>query len=147
MTIQHVTDEHYYQVYDVINDWWGGRAMQHLVQPLFFHHFQQTSFIIEHEQEMRAFLIGFLSQTNPAIAYIHLVGVHPDDRAKGLARQLYTHFFNVVQQVGCETVQCITSPTNEASIRFHEALGFTSQKVEHYTGDGQARIVFQKALL
>ena len=147
MTIRHVIDEDYYKVFDVINNWWGGRAMQHLVQPLFFQHFQQTSFIFEQQQDMRAFLIGFLSQTNPSIAYIHLVGVHPDDRTKGLARTLYTHFFEVVQQVGCESVQCITSPTNEASIRFHETLGFTSQQVNHYIGDGQARIVFHKTLL
>lgn len=32
---------------DVINNWWGGRQMTHLLPRFFFEHFQSTSFIVE----------------------------------------------------------------------------------------------------
>ena len=144
---RNIVTEDYNKVMNVLNDWWGGRSMTHLLPRLFFEHFQQTSFIMEKENELIGFIIGFISQTNPQKAYIHFVGVNPIYRKKGLANNLYQLFFNIVQQLGCKEVSCITTPINTGSIAFHEAMAFTTQVVKDYAGEGQDRVVFTKVLL
>ena len=38
-------------------------------------------------------------------AYTHFVGVHPDYRNMGIAKQLYETFFGKVHELGCSTVR------------------------------------------
>src|ERR1700748_2883219 len=64
-------------VITVIDDWWGGRQMAGMLPRLFFEHFTDTCFAAERDGELAGFLVGFLSQSRPAEAYIHFVGVHP----------------------------------------------------------------------
>ncbi|GMA58032.1 acetyltransferase (GNAT) family protein [Alicyclobacillus sacchari] len=144
MNIRNVEVDDYYKVIEVLDDWWGGRQMTHLLPRLFFEHFQPTSFIVENDGMLSAFLIGFVSQTHPNEAYIHFVGVNPELRKSGLARQLYQKFFDVVQDMGCNIVRCITSPANEGSVAFHTRMGFTASVGVDYAGRSQDRILFQK---
>lgn len=109
----------------VVDEWWGGRPMRHLLQRLFFEHFNPTSFVFEDARGIRAFLIGFQSQTAPNIGYIHFVGVDPVLRKHGLARRLYHTFFTSLATLGCTEVRCITSPVNTGSVAFHRQMGFT----------------------
>ena len=146
MQTRNIVVEDYTKVMSVLNDWWGGRTMTHLLPRLFFEHFQPTSFVIESHEELVAFIIGFVSQTNPKEAYIHFVGVNPTYRKQGHANDLYQLFFSTVRQLGCNKVRCITTPVNKGSIAFHEAMGFTVQLVKEYAGDGQDRIVFSKEI-
>lgn len=146
----------YERVTAVVDEWWGGRPMRSLLPRLFFQHFNPTSFAIDKASELQAFLIGFVSQSNPSVAYIHFVGVNPSSRGLGLARHLYEHFFQVVQALGCTEVRCITSPVNVGSIEFHRSMGFSllpgSGEVDgipvafNYDGEGQHRVQFQKEL-
>ena len=146
MLTRNIVEDDYYKVIDVLDDWWGGRQMTHLLPRLFFEHFQATSFIIEHDGILSAFLIGFLSQSHPSEAYIHFVGVHPEFRKSGIAKQLYQRFFTTVRDMGCNTVRCITSPVNEGSIFFHRRMGFSVKLASDYAGRGQDRILFSKSI-
>ena len=96
MQIRNIVVDDYYKVISVLNDWWGGRQMTHLLPRLFFEHFQTTSYVIETEKELVAFLIGFISQTNANVAYIHFVGVNPNYQKQGHANHLYSLFTNRV---------------------------------------------------
>jgi GNAT superfamily N-acetyltransferase len=78
--------------------------MADMLPKLFFQHFQDTSFVVEHDDQIVAFLVGFVSQTYPEQAYIHFVGVHPEYRKNGLAKQLYERFFETVKAKGCTEV-------------------------------------------
>ncbi|RDW17288.1 GNAT family N-acetyltransferase [Oceanobacillus chungangensis] len=145
MKVRNVIEDDYYKVIDVINDWWGGREMTHLLPRLFFDHFQQSSFVVEEDNnELAAFLIGFVSQTHPDEGYIHFIGVNPELRNRGIARELYRQFFQTVRNLGCEKVKCITSPVNESSVSFHKSLGFSVSLGRDYAGLGQDRILFSK---
>ena len=144
MQTHNITEEDYYKVIDVLNNWWGGREMTHLLPRLFFEHFQSTSFIVEDNEVLSAFLIGFVSQSNSNEAYIHFVGVYPKIRKNGLARELYELFFAKVRSLGCSTVRCITSPVNEGSISFHKSMGFSVSLKTDYAGAGQDHILFSK---
>lgn len=108
----------------VIAEWWGGRELSGLLQPLFFEHFGSTSLIIEDEQGLAAFLIGFDSADEPRTAYVHFIGVRPDLRAAGLGRSLYEEFADRATERGIRTLRCVTSPVNTGSIAFHQRVGF-----------------------
>jgi ribosomal protein S18 acetylase RimI-like enzyme len=146
--IRHAKPSDYGQVIGLVNVWWGGREMAPMLPKLFFLHFEGTSFVAEREDgELAGFLVGFLSQTDPAEAYVHFLGVAPEERGSGLGRQLYERFFETVAAQGRSVVRCVTSPANEASVAFHRALGFEVERVAHdYDGPGEDRVVLARSL-
>ena len=149
MEIRHAEPADYGRVIGRVNAWWGGRDMAPMLPQLFFVHFEGTSYVADDEEgQLAAFLIGFLSQTDPDEAYIHFVGVSPEHRGGGLGRQLYERFFDDARAAGRTRVRCVTSPANAGSVAFHEALGFTSERVAHdYDGPGEDRVLFVKTLV
>jgi len=100
---------------------------------LFFEHFTSTSLLVERpDGRLVAFLVGFLSPSEPAAAYVHVVGVDPSMQRAGVGRALYQRFLDDAARQGARTVRCITSPGNAASLAFHTALGFFVE-----VGDGE----------
>jgi ribosomal protein S18 acetylase RimI-like enzyme len=133
----------YSRVHAVIDDWWGGRPMAAMLPKLFFVHFRDTSFVAAADDgALAGFLCGFRSQTFPDEAYIHFVGVHPARRAVGLGRTLYERFFASVPERS--VVRAVTSPVNERSVAFHQALGFEVERIDDdYDGRGEARVLLR----
>jgi len=148
ITIRHAKPSDYGRVIGRVNVWWGGRDMAPILPKLFFLHFEGTSFVAEDEEgDLAGFLCGFLSQTNPEEAYIHFVGVSPEYRGEGLGRTLYERFFDEVRGQGRSVVRCVTSPVNQESVAFHEALGFEVDRVApDYDGPGEDRVLLAKRL-
>lgn len=148
LEIRHANPSDYGRVIQHVDAWWGGREMAPMLPKLFFLHFEGSSFVAEDEEgHLVAFLIGFVSQTNPDEAYVHFVGVAPEQRGSGVGRQLYERFFETMRAHGCTTVRCVTSPANTGSIAFHAALGFTVDRVvEDYDGPGEDRALLVKQL-
>ncbi|MDX8364569.1 GNAT family N-acetyltransferase [Cytobacillus sp. IB215665] len=154
--IRHLKETDYQTIISVVNDWWNGRKMDHMLPMLFFTHFQNTSFVIEEQDEIVGFIIGFVSQSQQNEAYIHFVGVHPQYRELGIAKKLYEQFFTTVKQHGCQIVKCITSPVNTNSIAFHQKMGFQIEETDtlmegiyvkrNYDGQGNNRVLFYKSL-
>jgi predicted GNAT superfamily acetyltransferase len=158
MTVQirQIRPSDYRPVISVIDGWWDGRQMADMLPHLFFEHFTETSFAAERDGELVGFLVGFLSQSRPGEAYIHFVGVHPEERGRGLGRQLYQRFFAAARAQGATLVRAVTAPVNHGSIRFHQQLGFGMEPGDRqvdgipvatgYDGDGQDRVRFTKHL-
>jgi len=146
--VRHAQPSDYARVIQHVNAWWGGREMAPMLPKLFFLHFEGTSFVAEREDgTLAGFLVGFLSQTNAEEAYVHFVGVAPDQRGTGLGRDLYERFFESVRDAGRSVVRCVTSPVNETSVAFHEALGFEVDRVApDYDGPGEDRVLLVKRL-
>ena len=148
LEIRHAEPADYGRVIGRLNAWWRGRDMAPMLPRLFFVHFEGTSYVVDDEDgQLAAFLIGFLSQTRADEAYIHFVGVAPQHRGAGLGRQLYERFFADVAERGRTTVRCVTSPVNEASVAFHQALGFEVEDVAaEYDGRGEPRVLLVRRL-
>ena len=148
VTIRHAQPSDYGRVIQHVNAWWGGREMAPMLPKLFFVHFEGTSFVAEDEEgRLAGFLVGFLSQTDETDAYVHFVGVAPERRGSGLGRELYERFFETARVAGRTTVRCVTSPANVDSVAFHEALGFTVDRVaKDYDGPGEDRVLLIKRL-
>jgi ribosomal protein S18 acetylase RimI-like enzyme len=154
--IRSLAAEDFDLVAPVVDEWWGGRPVRALLPRLFFEHLNATSFAIGAPGVVQAFLIGFVSQSQPTVAYIHFVGVHPALRSVGLGRLLYEHFFQLIHALGCTEVQCVTSPVNVGSIAFHQRMGFSllpgSGEIGgfpvmlNYAGEGQHRVRFRRLL-
>ena len=148
MEIRHAQPADYGRVIGRVNEWWGGRDMAPMLPRLFFIHFEGTSYVADDaDGQLAGFLIGFLSQTRDDEAYVHFVGIAPEQRGAGLGRRLYERFFADVAKRGRRTVRCVTSPVNETSIAFHRALGFEVEATStEYDGGGEPRVLLVKHL-
>jgi len=148
VTIRHAQPSDYGRVIQHVNAWWDGREMAPILPQLFFVHFEGTSFVADAEDgHLAGFLVGFISQTDGTEAYVHFVGVAPEQRGSGLGRELYERFFAAAREHGCTTVRCVTSPANADSQAFHEALGFAVDRVaKDYDGPGEDRVLLVKPL-
>jgi len=146
--IRHTKPSDYGRVIGRVNVWWEGRDLAPILPKLFFIHFEGTSFVAEDDGgELLGFVCGFLSQTADDEAYIHFVGVDPGARGDGLGRALYERFFEEVRADGRTVVRCVTSPANERSVAFHEAMGFEVDRVvPDYDGPGEDRMLLVKRL-
>lgn len=136
-----------------LDSWWGRDGMTLMLPRLFFTHFSATSVVAcdpapgqREPAERTAFLAGFVSQTDPHVAYIHFVGVDPQRRSQGVGRTLYEWFFVTAAALGCTRVTCVTGPGNTRSRAFHAAMGFNEREVENYDGLGESRMVFERPL-
>jgi GNAT superfamily N-acetyltransferase len=152
------------RVLAVMDAWWGefggpdGSRQRALLLPrLFFQHFATCSYLIEGDDDrLLGFLVGFVSASQPDVAYIHFVGIDPEFRHAGLGAALYAKFFNDVARLGARTVNCITSPGNDASVAFHRSLGFDLEPGNSvldglpvqldYDGPGLDRVAFTRTL-
>lgn len=161
---RHPTAADHPRVLAALDDWWGGlggeagrRERALLVPRLFLQHFNDTSYIVERpDGTITAFLIGFRSQSQPDVAYIHFVGVAPDLRRNGVAARLYERFIEQVRAGGARKVQSITSPANATSRAFHIGMGFAIDPSEtvvdglavqrDYDGPGVDRVTFTRLL-
>jgi ribosomal protein S18 acetylase RimI-like enzyme len=128
VTFRRPTEADYPAISRVIDDWWGGRQLDHLLPRLWLQHFTGTSSLVETEDgRLAGFLIGFLSPDRPEVAYCHLIATNPNLRRHGLGRALYERFFDDARAGGRSVVTAITWPANRTSIAFHRALGFEVQ--------------------
>lgn len=153
MKFRNLKSSDHKEIISILNDWWGGRKMDDMLPKLFFVHFNQTSFVAEEHGKLIGFIIGFKSQTYSNEAYVHFVGVSPEYRSRGVGRSLYKLFIEVVQDMGCNVVRCVTSPVNKTSIIFHTELGFEIEQgdttidgismFQNYDGSGGDRVLFK----
>ena len=125
ITFRRPTEADYPAISSVLDDWWGGRQLDHLLPRLWLQHFTGTSWLAESaDGRLAGFLIGFLSPDRPDVAYCHLVAANPNLRRRGLGGALYERFFDDARANARSVVSAITWPANRPSIAFRRALGF-----------------------
>jgi len=112
------------RVMAVLPSWWDGRDLRAMLPKVFFEHFRGASLLVEHEDRLVAFLVGFFCPDHADEAYVHFAGVAPEWRRAGLGRDLYRRFFALARADGRSVVRAVTAPVNSGSIAFHTALGF-----------------------
>jgi GNAT superfamily N-acetyltransferase len=143
-TVRAARPDDYDWIVAVVDDWWG-RPIAGNLPRLFLDHFHATSFVAEVGGESVAFLVGFVSPSQPDVGYIHFVGVHPAHRRGGTARDLYHRFFRLASDAGCAEVHAITGAINQVSISFHRRMGFTvGDPIDGYDGPGTSLVTFTR---
>lgn len=144
MQTRPLTKADYDRIVSIIDQWWEGPTSA-LAHPIFFYELGQLARVVEEDDRLVGFLFGFIAPDTQT-GYVHLVGIHPDYRRRGVARLLYAAFEDDCRSVGCSGVKAITTHGNDGSVRFHAALGWTVKEIEDYAGPGRSRIVFEKEL-
>jgi ribosomal protein S18 acetylase RimI-like enzyme len=155
MNVRRMTKGDFDRIVEVIDHWWGG-PISTFAHPIFFYELGDEALVVEQGSDVIGFLLGFgvpgLDRTQTAApeavrtGYVHLVGIHPDYRRRGVGRLLYDRFADECRASRCVRMKAITTPGNEGSIRFHVALGWRVQEIDDYAGPGRRRIVFTKPL-
>lgn len=155
MNVRRIAKVDFDRIVEVIDHWWGG-PIGTFAHPIFFYELGNEALMVENGSEMIGFLLGFLvAPTSPSgtadtaerTGYVHLVGIHPDHRRRGVGRLLYDRFTEGCRTARCTRMKAITTPGYEGSIRFHVALGWTVEDIEDYAGPGRRRVVFTKPLV
>lgn len=132
--------EDYDTIVAALDDWWG-RPISAALPRLFLDHFCATSRVVEDDDGLAAFLVAFVA---PPVGYVHFVGVRPDLRGGGLARNLYDDFAVRAAAAGCTEVRAITAPDNQDSRDFHVAMGFAATLEPDYHGVGRPMLTFRR---
>jgi GNAT superfamily N-acetyltransferase len=155
MNVRRITKGDFDRIVEVIDHWWGG-PISTFAHPIFFYELGDESLVVEQGSDMIGFLLGFVAPGTSRVpqagkepvrtGYVHLVGIHPDYRRRGVGRLLYDRFIDECRAARCVRMKAITTPGNEGSIRFHVALGWKVQEVDDYAGPGRRRVVFTKQL-
>ena len=135
-----LTKMDYDVIVQIIDQWWGGPTAA-LAHPMFFYELGRLARVVEAEEQIIGFLFGFLCP-DASVGYVHLVGIHPSYRRRGVGRLLYQAFQEDCRREGCRLLKAITTMGNVASIEFHRALGWGAAQVDDYAGPGRQRVVF-----
>ena len=154
--IRNTSPNDHEHVLSVMPTWWNGRDLTSMIPKVFFIHFCDTSFIIEDEEKLIGFLVGFMSQTDENVGYIHFVGVHPEYRKSGIGRKLYQQFFKLCELKNRSIIKSCTSPINKLSIDFHQRMGFEIEPgnghvdgnsvTMDYLGSNNPKVLFKKII-
>jgi GNAT superfamily N-acetyltransferase len=147
MLTRALTKADFDHVVEVIDRWWGG-PISTFAHPIFFYELGNHALVAEDDGVLIGFLLGFVAHEGEGqkSGYVHLVGIHPDYRRRGVGRELYKTFTEACVRANCSRMKAITTHANEGSIRFHLALGWNAQDVDDYAGPARKRIVFTQEL-
>jgi N-acetylglutamate synthase-like GNAT family acetyltransferase len=123
--LRHATEDDQPRIAGLVDEWFGGRRVQHLVVRAWFRHFGSTSWLAEDEAGRPiGVLLGFQSQDRPAEAVVHLVAVGPNRRRQGVGRSLVDAFRAQVEEAGVTTLTALAWPDEPVAIAFFRALSF-----------------------
>jgi len=118
-TIRLINSCDYDQIIIHLNEWWGGRKMTDMLPRLFFNHFKNTCYIIESNDKIKGFIIGFISQVDSTLGYVHFIGVNPEFRKEGLGKILYFTLFRRFYDLGVKE-NIFFFPLNYVSMSYFE---------------------------
>jgi GNAT superfamily N-acetyltransferase len=144
MQIRGITKSDYDYIVTVMDSWWGGPSTER-ASPFFFHELGDHALIAEEDGRVVGFLLGLAAVARDA-GYVHLVGIDPAFRRRGVGQHLYQHFSQLCAREGLKRIKAIGMIGHEASLRFHTALGFSAAEVPDYAGPGRGRMVFERAI-
>ncbi len=125
---------------------------------LFTRFFKNTSLILEENENIKGFLIGFISQENNENAYIHLLCIEKELRGHNMALNLVEKFIRIVSSLDCKKVFLVCKPSNKTAIKFYTKMGFlpihSNETIiiddinvfKDYDGPSEDKIVFCKII-
>lgn len=143
-TIRAMTVMDLHQILADMPRYWGERDMRAGHHYPLVHEFGPTCFVADSPDGIRGYLMGWVNAAH--VGYIHFIATRDDARGTGLGRRLHEEFARRAGVQGATSLKAITSVKNTNSVAFHTAIGFAAEVVEDYSGPGEPRVVFTRAL-
>jgi GNAT superfamily N-acetyltransferase len=158
-TLRHPDETDHPGIAAVIEEWFGGRRVGHLAGRSWFRHVGSTSWIAsEPDGRPVGILLGYRSQDHPDEAVVHLLGVDPNRRRRGIGRQLVDAFVDEARRRGSGSVVALAWPGEPPAAAFFRATGFTAddgpgsrnihgvRAFKDLEAPGDDRIVFRRTI-
>src|SRR5512138_257554 len=102
MQTRKITKADFDHIVEVIDHWWGG-PISTFAHPIFFYELGKRALVVEDaDAGMIGFLLGFVAPEPVPTGYVHLVGIHPEHRRRGVGRLLYRDFVDECRTAGCK---------------------------------------------
>jgi len=159
LDLQPATEADHATLVGVVDEWFGGRKVRHLLPRSWFRHFGSSSFVARATDGAPiGFVVGFLSPYRADEAVIHLLAVHPNHRRRGLGRALVEAFTREAASTGRTVATAVVWADDPIAAACFAALGFrpddgpgTSRlygrpAYPDYDADGEDRAVFSRAI-
>ncbi|MCW4042792.1 MAG: GNAT family N-acetyltransferase [Candidatus Bathyarchaeota archaeon] len=158
MRIRTVKKEDFLEIMDLASKCDPIPVERDSIYHLFTKYFTNTCFVAEKDNKIVGYILGFISQLEKNVAYIHNICISPDFRRKKIGSSLYQKFFQNMKKEKCQKIFLIINPTNKLSISYHESLGFNVSKEgeeiyvegirasKNYNGPGKHMVVMCKSL-
>ena len=155
LALRHPTEGDQPRLVTVVDEWIGGRHVRHLLVRAWFRHVASTSWIAEDDRGGPiGLVIAYASQDLPDEGVIHLIGVHPGHRRRGIGRALIESSLADLAANGIGTVTALAWPGEPIATAFFRSVGFRADDgrgtqnlygtpaYPDYEAPGEDRIVF-----
>jgi ribosomal protein S18 acetylase RimI-like enzyme len=156
--IRNVKEEDFFEIMNLASKCAPIPVERDSIYHLFTKYFANTCFVAERDNQIVGYILGFISQLEKNVAYIHNICIAPDLRRKKIGSSLYQKFFQNMKNEKCQKIFLIINPINKFSIKYHESLGFNVLNVgeeifvdgvpasKDYNGLGKHMVVMCKSL-
>jgi ribosomal protein S18 acetylase RimI-like enzyme len=125
ITFRRPTELDHDTVVEGIDDWAAGRRARHLMPRLWFRHFTGTSWAATDDRDRAVGIaVAFVSPDEPSTAVLHLIGVDPACRRRGVGSELVARVVRDATARGAERIRTTAWPDDRPTIAFLEAVGF-----------------------
>jgi ribosomal protein S18 acetylase RimI-like enzyme len=107
-----------------------------------------ATWIAEEEGRITGFAIAeWTRQAGEGAAYIQTIEVTPEQRGRGIARQLLSRIEDSARAAGSASIWLHVATENMVAVRLYETNGYGFEgRMESYYGSGRAALVFSKPL-
>jgi ribosomal protein S18 acetylase RimI-like enzyme len=159
VTLRHPTEDDQRGIVAVVDDWFDGRRVRHLVGRSWFRHWGSTSWLAQDPGgAVIGFLLGQHSRDVPDEGVLHLVAVHPSHRRHGIGRALVNAFVNDAADTGATRITAVAWPGEPIALAFFRGIGFRADDgpgtqnlfgtpaYPDYEGGGEDRVVLNRPL-
>jgi len=109
---------------------------------------EAATWIVEEDGLMVGFaIVEWGGEADEEIAYIQTIEVAPEQRGRGVGRQLLERIEGSARAVGAVQIGLHVDEANSGAIRLYEANGYRKQgREENYYPQGRAALIYAKAL-
>lgn len=158
LKIRRVKEEDFFEIMNLASKCNPIPIERDSIYHLFTRYFTDTCLVAEKDNKIVGYMLGFISQVDRKVAYIHNICVSPEFRRKKIGSILYGKFFQNMKKKNCQRIFLIINPINKLSINYHESLGFNALKdgeeiyiegtraSKNYNGPGKHMVVMCKSL-
>jgi ribosomal protein S18 acetylase RimI-like enzyme len=160
VALRRPTEDDQPRIVDVADHWFAGRRVWPLLVRAWFRDFGESSLIAEApDGSVRGFLLGYRSPARPDESVLHLVGVDPNHRRRGVGRTLVEAFAADAAQSGAAVIRAVAWPDDPIAVAFFGGVGFGpdagpgSQRLygvpayPDFEAAGEDRVVFVRRLV
>ena len=161
VALRHPDERDHETLVRVVDEWFGGRRVRHLLSRAWFRHAASTSWLAEDPTSRPiGFLVGQRSQDREGESVIHLLAVQPGQRRRGVGRMMVERFVEEARPAAARPgssvgprVTAVAWPDDPIALAFFRSVGFVheagpgSQPLygvpawPDYEGPGEDRVV------